>query len=87
MDNKKMVKYFYENIVSKNDLDELSKFISEDCILRIGESVTTIGLKGMKKHLIEVKKTYPDYTMKIIEHGGATNTFETLFENNIIKGI
>lgn len=136
MDNKKMVKYFYENIVSKNDLDELPKFISEDCILRIGESVTTIGLKGMKKHLIEVKKTYPDYTMKIIrqysdgdyvisefimqgthkgefadikptnkiltflgvdidkvvngkiiEHGGATNTFETLFENNIIKGI
>ena len=90
----------------------------------------------MKQHLVEVKKTYPDYTMKIIrqysdgdyvisefimqgthkgefidikpsnkiltfsgvdidklvngkiiEHGGATNTFETLFENNLIKGI
>lgn len=136
MDNKEIVKYFYENIVSKNELDKLPKFISEDCILRIGESVTTIGLKGMKQHLVEVKKTYPDYTMKIIrqysdrdyvisefimqgthkgefidikpsnkiltfsgvdidklvngkiiEHGGATNTFETLFENNLIKGI
>ena len=36
MDNKEIVKYFYENIVSKNELDKLPKFISEDCILRIG---------------------------------------------------
>ena len=136
MDNKEIVKYFYENIVSKNELDKLPKFISEDCILRIGESVTTIGLKGMKQHLVEVRKTYPDYTMKIIrqysdgdyvisefimkgthkgeflgitptnkileitgvdidkvidgkivEHGGATNTFETFFEHHLIQSV
>lgn len=89
----------------------------------------------MKKHLEDVKKTYPDYTMKIIrqyldgeyvisefimqgthkgefigikptnkvltfsgvdidrvvdgriiEHGGATNTFETLLKNELITG-
>ena len=27
MDNKEIVKYFYENILSKNELDKLPKFI------------------------------------------------------------
>ena len=135
MDNKEFVKYFYENIVSKNELDKLSQFISKECSLRIGEYIVNIGLEGMKKHLEDVKKTYPDYTMKIIrqyldgeyvisefimqgthkgefigikptnkvltfsgvdidrvvngriiEHGGATNTFETLLKNELITG-
>ena len=66
MDNKEFVKYFYENIVSKNELDKLSQFISKECISRSGENIVNIGLEGMKKHLEDVKKTYPDYTMKII---------------------
>lgn len=135
MDNKEFVKYFYENIVSKNELDKLSHFISKECTLRIGENIVNIGIEGMKKHLEDVKKTYPDYTMKIIrqyldgeyvisefimqgthkgefmgikptnkvltfsgvdidrvvdgkiiEHGGATNTFETLLKNELITG-
>lgn len=32
MNNKDIVKYFYEVIVSENLLDELSKYISEDCM-------------------------------------------------------
>ena len=32
MKNKDIVKYFYEVIVSENLLDELSKYISEDCV-------------------------------------------------------
>lgn len=39
MDNKKIVKYFYEVIVSENMLDKLSEYISEDCIFRIGEKL------------------------------------------------
>lgn len=134
MDNKEIVKNFYEVIVSKNLLDELSKYISENCILKNGDKIIPLGLKGMKKHLKDVRKTYPDYTMKIIkqyvdgdyvisefimegthegewigikptnkrlsfigvnidkvinrkivEHGGAVNTFDTLFEQNLIK--
>lgn len=60
----------------------------------------------MKQHLIDVKKTYPDYTMtthkrlsftgvdidkvvngKIAEHGGAVNTFDTLFEQGFIRSV
>ena len=136
MNNKDIVKYFYEVIVSKNLLDELPKYIAEDCVQRVGDKIFPLGLNGMKEHLIDVKKTYPDYTMKIIkqysdgdyvisefimqgthegewigikpthktllftgvdidkvvdgkivEHGGAVNTFETLFEEHLIKPI
>lgn len=134
MNNKDIVKYFYEVIVSENLLDELSKYISKDCVQRSGEKEIFIGINGMKQHLVALKKTYPDYTMKIIrqyvtddyvisefimsgthkvefigitptnkvleitgvdidkiidgkivEHGGATNTFETFFEHHLIK--
>lgn len=136
MDNKDIVKYFYEVIVSENMLDELSKYISEDCVQRSGEKTFFMGIDGMKQHLIALKKTYPDYTMniirqhvadeyiisefimkgthkgdfagitptnkvleitgididkvidgRIVEHGGATNTFETFFEHHLIKPV
>lgn len=136
MNNKDIVKYFYEVIVSKNLLDELPKYIAEDCVQRVGEKEIFMGIDGMKQHLVALKKTYPDYTMKIIrqyvtddyvisefimrgthkgefigitptnevleitgvdidkvidgkivEHGGATNTFETFFEHHLIKPV
>lgn len=42
MKNKDIVKYFYEVIVSENLLDELSKYISEDCVQRAGEKENLI---------------------------------------------
>lgn len=68
--NKDIVKYFYEVIVSENLLDELSKYISEDCVQRAGEKEIFIGIDG-----------------KIVEHGGAANTFETFFEHHLIKPV
>ena len=136
MKNKDIVKYFYEVIVSRNLLDELPKYIAEDCVQRVGEKEIFMGIDGMKQHLVALKKTYPDYTMKIIrqyvtddyvisefimrgthkgefigitptnevleitgvdidkvidgkivEHGGATNAFETFFEHHLIKPV
>lgn len=136
MENKDIVKHFYEVIVSENQLDELSNYISEDCIQKIGEKEIFIGIDGMKQHLLALKRTYPDYIMKIIrqyvegdyvisefimrgthkgefigitptnkileitgvdidkvidgkivEHGGAANTFETFFEHHLIKPV
>lgn len=136
MENKKIIKYFYETVVSQNVIKEIPKYISEDCVLRIGEKILPLGVNGMKQHLLDVRTTYPDYTIKIlhqysegdyiisefimegthkgefigikptnkrlvftgvdidkikdgkiIEHSGATNTFETFFENNMIKPI
>ena len=66
MSNKDIIKHFYEVIVSENLLDELHKYISEDCVQRVGEKAYFIGIEGMKQHLLAVKQTYPDYTLKII---------------------
>lgn len=134
MDNMKIIKHFYEYITSNNLIDELSDYIADNCIVRIGERIITVGIEGMKQHMIEVRKTYPDLKMtiirqytdgdtlisefimegthlgewlgmkptgkklrmtgvdidklidgKIVEHGGAVNTFEALFEEGIIK--
>ena len=62
MNNKEIVKYFYEVVVSENLLDELSKYISNDCVQKSGNNEMFIGIEGMRQHLSAVKKTYPDYT-------------------------
>ena len=65
MDKKEVVKYFYETIVSENLLEELENYVSNKCVLNIGQKTIPYGLNGMKEHLIALKKTYPDYTIKI----------------------
>ena len=134
MDNKEVVRSFYEIVVSQNLLEQVKEYVSEECLVRTGEQSIPTGVDGMKHHLIDVKKTYPDYIMKIIrqycdgdyvisefimegthegewlgmkptnkklsftgvnidkivkgkmvEHGGAVNTFDTLFAEKIIK--
>lgn len=136
MSNKDIVKHYYEMIVSENLPDELPLYISENCVMRVGENEYAIGAEGMRQHLIAVKKTYPDYKMKVIrqyadgdyvisefvmrgthkgeflgiaptnkvleitgvdidkvidgkivEHSGATATFETFWENGLIKPV
>lgn len=61
-----MIKYFYEQIVSRNLIDEIEKYVSVDCTARNGETVTPIGLSGMRQHVIDVRKTYPELQIKII---------------------
>ncbi len=134
MNNQEIAKYFYEHITSNNSIDEVPECISDNCVVRVGEDTIPIGIEGMKQHLIDVRKTYPDLAMKVIrqfvdgdtvisefvmvgthlgewldmkptgkklrmtgvnidkfvsgkivEHGGAVNTFEALFEAGIIK--
>lgn len=136
MSNKEIIKYFYEAVVSENLLEELPKYISEDCVQKNGKNKIFIGIDGMKRHLMAIKNTYPDYTMeiirqfedgntvisefimrgthkgkfigitptnrviemtgvdidkivngKIVEHGGAVNTFDAFWENGLIKPV
>lgn len=134
MDNMKKIKHFYEYVTSNNLIDEISEYIADNCVVRIDDNIIPVGIEGMKQHMIEVRKTYPDLKMtiirqyadgdtvisefimegthlgewlgmkptgkklrmtgvdidrlvdgKIVEHGGAVNTFEALFEAGIIK--
>ena len=133
MNNKEKIKYFYEQITSDNRIDEVPEYVSNICTVRLGEQIIPIGIEGMKQHMIDVRKTYPDLKMtvtrqycdgyyvisefimegthqgewlgmkptgkkisitgvnidkvideKIVEHGGAANTFDALFEAGII---
>ena len=134
MNNKDIIKNFYETIVSKHLLDELPAYLADDCVQVSGLNRTPIGIEGMRQHLISIRKTYPDYSIKvirqyedgdtiiseiimrgthegefigiaptgkvieitgvnidriingkIIEHGGAANTFESFLEAGLIK--
>lgn len=66
MNNRERVKHFYESVVSNHLMEEVPEYISKRCVLRTGEDAVPVGLSGMIRHLIDVRKTYPDYTMKII---------------------
>ena len=134
MDPADRIRYFYEIVTSNHQLDELASYIAVTCAVRIGERLIPVGVEGMKQHMIDVRKTYPDLKMtitrqfvcgntvisefimegtflgewlgmkptgkkitmtgvdidqvvdgKIVEHGGAVNTFDALFEAGIIK--
>lgn len=66
MDNKLLIKEFYEKVVSNNRIDEIEKYVAMDCTARIGENSIKIGLEGMKQHVVDVRKTYPDLKIRII---------------------
>ena len=136
MKSAERIKYFYETIISENQIERMAEFISPECCVKMGEKLIPVGIDGMKEHIKATKQTYPDYRMKIIkqfcdgdyvisefimegthkgewigikptgkrlvftgvdidkvidglivEHGGAVNTFETLFEAGMIGSI
>lgn len=89
MDNMKIIKHFYEYVTSNNLIDEISEYIAEDCVVRIGDRIIPVGIEGMKPTGKKLRMTGVDIDRlvdgKIVEHGGAVNTFEALFEEGIIK--
>ena len=136
MKSAERIKYFYETIISENQIERIAEFISPECCVKTGEKLIPVGIEGMKEHIKATKQTYPDYRMKItkqfcdgdyiisefimegthkgewigikptgkrlvftgvdidkvidgliVEHGGAVNTFETLFEAGMIGAI
>ena len=136
MNSAERVKYFYETIISENQVERVAEFVSPKCCVKVVERLIPVGVEGMKEHIQATKQTYPDYRMKIIkqfcdgdyvisefvmegthkgewigikptnkrlvftgvdidkvvdgmivEHGGAVNTFETLFEAGVIGAI
>lgn len=136
MKSAERIKYFYETVISENQIERMAEFISPECCVKMGEKLIPVGIEGMKEHIKATKQTYPDYRMKIIkqfcdgdyvisefimegthkgewigikptgkrlvftgvdidkvidglivEHGGAVNTFETLFEAGMIGAI
>lgn len=136
MNNKELIKEFYEVVITNNQADRIKDFVSNDSVVRLGNDIFPLGVKGMEEHIKATKQTYPDYSMeiikqyedgdyvisefimtgthegewigitptheklqftgvdidkvvdgKIVEHGGAVNTFDTLWEHKMIKAV
>lgn len=83
MNRKEIVKYFYETVVSENLLDELSEYVSGDCVQKNGKNEVLTGTEGMRQHLLAIRKTYPDYTMEIIRQ---FEDGETVISGFIMRG-
>lgn len=66
MDLKDRIRYFYEVVTSNGLVDEVPDYISDSCVVRLGDAVYPAGVEGMKQHLIDVRKTYPDLRMHIL---------------------
>ncbi|HPQ45426.1 MAG TPA: ester cyclase [Syntrophales bacterium] len=61
------IKYFYEVASSSPDrYDEVDDYVSTDCAVRVGETSIPVGVEGMRQHLIDVRKTYPDMKLRVI---------------------
>lgn len=66
MNSAERIKYFYETIISENQIERIGEFVSPECCVKMGEKRIPIGIDGMKEHIKATKQTYPDYRMKII---------------------
>jgi len=67
MDSVEKIKYFYETIISENQIGKVAEFVHEKCCVKMGERLIPVGVEGMKEHIQATKQTYPDYKMKIIK--------------------
>ena len=90
-----LVRTFYETVVSQHRLEDLPRFVEEGCVLRQGEWTTPLegthlgpwpGTVPTGKRLIFTGVNIDRVEGgKIVEHGGAVNTFETLWDAGMIR--
>ena len=83
MNSKETVKYFYEQIFSKNLMNEIENYVDAKCKLRAGKEIFPIGLDGMKKHITEVRNTYPDFRIQVINQFFENEYGESLNEQSL----
>lgn len=99
MTPQELVRTFYETVVSQHRLEDLPRFVGEDCVLRQGEPYVVSECVMEGTHLgpwpgpvpTGKRLTFTGVNIdrveggKIVEHGGAVNTFETLWDAGIIR--
>ena len=66
MNSAERIKYFYETIISENQIERIAEFVSPKCCVKVRERLIPVGVDGMKEHIKATKQTYPD-RMKIIK--------------------
>ena len=65
--NKRLVRRYYEEIVSTGDVGRLAEFIGPGYVEVYNNVVHPVGLEGAKQHVLGVRGTYPDLHLTV-EH-------------------
>jgi steroid delta-isomerase-like uncharacterized protein len=58
--NKLLIRRYIEEVVNTGNVDDLASFISPDYIESHDQTGQSSGLEGARKHILEVRETYPD---------------------------
>lgn len=65
MDNKWIVRRFYEEIVSTGDVSRLPEVVSDDYTEVMDGERYPVGLEGAASHVLGVRSTYPDLRLTV----------------------
>lgn len=64
-DDKRLVRQYYEEIVSTGAIDEIERFVSPDYVEVHDNEKHPIGVDGAKEHIRGVRSTYPDLRLTV----------------------
>ncbi len=65
MDNKMIVRRFYEEIVNTGDVSQIADVISADYTEVMDGKRYAVGLEGAASHVLGVRNTYPDLRLTV----------------------
>jgi predicted ester cyclase len=65
MDNKMIVRRFYEEIVNTGDVSRISEVVSDDYTEVMDGKRYPVGLAGATSHVLGVRNTYPDLHLTV----------------------
>lgn len=65
MDNKTIVRRFYEEIINTGDVSRIAEVISDDYTEVMDGKRYPVGVKGAASHVLGVRTTYPDLFLTI----------------------
>ncbi len=64
-ENKRLVRRFYEQVVSACAVSNVADFIAPDCVETDGKVRIASGIDGMTKHVQGVREVYPDLRLTV----------------------
>jgi len=65
MDNKKLVRRYYEEVANTGNIGRIEEFVSEAYTEVFNGIRHQVGIEGAKAHIIGVRQTYPDLHISI----------------------
>ena len=64
-DNKLLIRDYFEEVVNTGNVSEIEKYIAPSYADISGGQKRIVGIEGAKEHIIGVRETYSDLTIKI----------------------